>query len=120
MKKISITRTASYPNAGRYGEGASVAAVCRVEVEVISRRQKTPGKVGVVAGGGSDMSLRTLGYVGHGMLDAAVAGNVFSSPSPDRIIKGIEEANGGAGVLLIIKKLFGGHLNFGMAKDPCR
>jgi len=55
--------------------------------------------------------------VGRGMLDAAVAGNVFSSPSPDRIIKGIEEANGGAGVLLIIKNYSGDIMNFGMAKD---
>ena len=86
-------------------------------LEVISRRQKTPGKVGVVAGGGSGHEPAHAGYVGHGMLDAAVAGNVFSSPSPDRIIKGIEEANGGAGVLLIIKNYSGDIMNFGMAKD---
>ena len=86
-------------------------------LEVISRRRKTPGKVGVVAGGGSGHEPAHAGYVGHGMLDAAVAGNVFSSPSPDRIIKGIEEANGGAGVLLIIKNYSGDIMNFGMAKD---
>ncbi|WP_101908306.1 dihydroxyacetone kinase subunit DhaK [Marasmitruncus massiliensis] len=86
-------------------------------LEVISRRQKTLGKVGVVAGGGSGHEPAHAGYVGRGMLDAAVAGNVFSSPSPDRIIKGIEEANGGAGVLLIIKNYSGDIMNFGMAKD---
>ncbi len=86
-------------------------------LEVISRRQKTPGKVGVVAGGGSGHEPAHAGYVGRGMLDAAVAGNIFSSPSPDRIIKGIEEANGGAGVLLIIKNYSGDIMNFGMAKD---
>lgn len=86
-------------------------------LEVISRRQKTPGKVGVVTGGGSGHEPAHAGYVGRGMLDAAVAGNVFSSPSPDRIIKGIEEANGGAGVLLIIKNYSGDIMNFGMAKD---
>lgn len=87
------------------------------ELEVISRREKTPGKVGVVSGGGSGHEPAHAGYVGKGMLDAAVAGNMFSSPSPDRIIKGIEEANGGKGVLLVIKNYSGDIMNFEMAKD---
>lgn len=87
------------------------------KLEVISRREKTSGKVGIVSGGGSGHEPAHAGYVGRGMLDAAVAGNVFSSPSPDRIIKGIEEANGGAGVLLIIKNYSGDIMNFGMSKD---
>lgn len=87
------------------------------QLEVVSRREKTSGKVGVVSGGGSGHEPAHAGYVGRGMLDAAVAGNVFSSPSPDRIIKGIEEANGGAGVLLIIKNYSGDIMNFGMSKD---
>ena len=85
------------------------------ELEVISRREKTPGKVGVVSGGGSGHEPAHAGYVGKGMLDAAVAGNMFSSPSPDRIIKGIEEANGGKGVLLVIKNYSGDIMNFEMA-----
>lgn len=85
--------------------------------EVISRRKKTPGKVGVVSGGGSGHEPAHAGYVGFGMLDAAVAGNMFSSPSPDRIIRGIEEANGGAGVLLVIKNYSGDIMNFEMARD---
>ncbi len=87
------------------------------QLEVVSRREKTSGKVGIVSGGGSGHEPAHAGYVGRGMLDAAVAGNVFSSPSPDRIIKGIEEANGGAGVLLIIKNYSGDIMNFGMSKD---
>jgi dihydroxyacetone kinase-like protein len=51
------------------------------------------------------------------MLDSAVAGNVFASPSPDRILKGIEEANSGKGVLLVIKNYSGDIMNFEMAKD---
>lgn len=86
-------------------------------LEVISRRQKKQGKVGIVSGGGSGHEPAHAGYVGTGMLDAAVAGNMFSSPSPDRIIKGIEEANGGAGVLLVIKNYSGDIMNFEMAKD---
>lgn len=85
-------------------------------LEVISRKEKGK-KVGLVSGGGSGHEPAHAGYVGKGMLDAAVAGNVFSSPSPDRIIKGIEEANSGEGVLLIIKNYSGDIMNFGMAKE---
>ncbi len=85
-------------------------------LEVISRKNKSK-KVGLVSGGGSGHEPAHAGYVGEGMLDAAVAGNVFSSPSPDRIIKGIEESNSGEGVLLIIKNYSGDIMNFGMAKE---
>jgi len=87
------------------------------ELEVISKREKSPGKVGIVSGGGSGHEPAHAGYVGDGMLDAAVAGNMFSSPSPDRIIEGIKEANGGAGVLLVIKNYSGDIMNFEMAAD---
>jgi phosphoenolpyruvate---glycerone phosphotransferase subunit DhaK len=86
------------------------------ELEVISRKVKS-NKVGIVSGGGSGHEPAHAGYVGKGMLDVAVAGNVFSSPSPDRIIKGIEEANSGEGVLLVIKNYSGDIMNFDMAKD---
>lgn len=86
------------------------------DYEVISRRVKS-SKVGIVSGGGSGHEPAHAGYVGKGMLDAAVAGNVFASPSPDRILKGIEEANGGEGVLLIIKNYSGDIMNFQMAKE---
>ena len=85
--------------------------------EVIARREKAIDKVGLVSGGGSGHEPAHAGYVGEGMLDAAVAGNVFASPSPDRILKGIEEADNGKGVLLIIKNYSGDIMNFGMAKD---
>jgi phosphoenolpyruvate---glycerone phosphotransferase subunit DhaK len=85
-------------------------------LEVISRSEKRK-KVGLVSGGGSGHEPAHAGYVGKGMLDAAVAGNVFSSPSPDRIIKGIEEASSGEGVLLIIKNYSGDLMNFDMAKE---
>ena len=69
------------------------------------------------SGGGSGHEPAHAGYVGYGMLDAAVSGNVFASPSPDRILKGIQEANSGEGVLLIIKNYSGDIMNFSMAKD---
>ena len=59
-------------------------------VEVIARKEKKRGKVGLISGGGSGHEPAHAGYVGKGMLDAAVAGNVFASPSPDRIIEGIK------------------------------
>ncbi|MBF4693135.1 dihydroxyacetone kinase subunit DhaK [Fusibacter ferrireducens] len=85
--------------------------------EVISRKDKKTNKVGLVSGGGSGHEPAHAGYVGYGMLDAAVSGNVFASPSPDRIVKGIETANSGAGVLLIIKNYSGDIMNFEMSKD---
>jgi len=84
--------------------------------EVICRKI-TKTKVGLVSGGGSGHEPAHAGYVGEGMLDAAVAGNVFASPSPDRILKGIQMANTGMGVLLIIKNYSGDIMNFGMAKE---
>ena len=87
------------------------------ELEVISRAQKKQGKVGVISGGGSGHEPAHAGYVGRGMLDAAVAGNMFSSPGPDRIIEGLREADSGAGVLMIIKNYSGDIMNFEMAAD---
>lgn len=86
-------------------------------VEVISRREKTPGKVGVISGGGSGHEPAHAGYVGKGMLDAAVAGNVFASPSPDRILEGIKAAHSGAGVLMVVKNYSGDIMNFEMAGE---
>ncbi|ABR50195.1 dihydroxyacetone kinase, DhaK subunit [Alkaliphilus metalliredigens QYMF] len=86
------------------------------EVEVIAKKDKAE-KVGLVSGGGSGHEPAHAGYVGKGMLDAAVAGNVFASPSPDRVLKGIQEANTGKGVLLIIKNYSGDIMNFDMAQE---
>ncbi|MBR2571807.1 MAG: dihydroxyacetone kinase subunit DhaK [Clostridia bacterium] len=86
-------------------------------VEVIARAEKTAGKVGLITGGGSGHEPAFGGYVGKGMLDAAVAGNVFSSPSPDRIIEGIKAADGGNGVLMVIMNYSGDIMNFKMAGE---
>lgn len=86
------------------------------EYNVIARKNKVE-KVGIVSGGGSGHEPAHAGYVGKGMLDAAVAGNVFASPSADKIIKGIKEADTGKGVLLVIKNYSGDIMNFEMAKE---
>ena len=87
------------------------------DVEVICRKEKKNGKVGLVSGGGSGHEPAHAGYVGTGMLDAAVAGNVFASPSPDRILEGIKAADSGAGVLLVVKNYSGDVMNFQMAAE---
>ena len=87
------------------------------DVEVIWRKEKENGKVGLVSGGGSGHEPAHAGYVGKGMLDAAVAGNVFASPSPDRILEGIKAADSGSGVLLIVKNYSGDVMNFQMAAE---
>ena len=85
-------------------------------LEVISLKSKF-NKVGLVSGGGSGHEPSFAGYVGPGMLDAAVSGNVFASPSPERIVKGIEEASNGKGVLLLVMNYSGDVMNFDMARD---
>jgi phosphoenolpyruvate---glycerone phosphotransferase subunit DhaK len=75
------------------------------------------GKVGLVTGGGSGHEPAHGGYVGKGMLDAAVAGNVFSSPPADQMYQAIKAVNGGAGVLCIIKNYTGDIVNFGVARE---
>ncbi len=84
--------------------------------EVIARRNRED-KVGIVSGGGSGHEPAHAGYVGTGMLDAAVCGNVFASPSPDRILEGIQAADAGKGVLLIVKNYSGDIMNFEMAME---
>ena len=80
-------------------------------------RKDLKNKVGIISGGGSGHEPLHAGYVGEGMLDAAVAGNIFSSPSPDRISEAIERVDKGEGVLLVIKNYSGDIMNFGLSKD---
>lgn len=77
----------------------------------------TQGKVGLVSGGGSGHEPLHAGFVGYGMLDAAVPGPVFTSPTPDPIVAATKAADGGAGVLHIVKNYTGDVLNFETAAD---
>ncbi|XP_069118565.1 triokinase/FMN cyclase-like isoform X1 [Argopecten irradians] len=80
------------------------------------------GKVSLLSGGGSGHEPAHAGYVGPGMLTAAVAGSVFASPPPHSILAGIKavSAPGSAGVLLIIKNYTGDRLNFGMSAERAK
>ncbi|KYH43912.1 dihydroxyacetone kinase subunit DhaK [Branchiibius sp. NY16-3462-2] len=75
------------------------------------------GKVALVSGGGSGHEPLHGGFVGYGMLDAAVPGAVFTSPTPDPIVDATKAVDGGAGVLHIVKNYTGDILNFETAAD---
>ena len=75
------------------------------------------GKVGLISGGGSGHEPLHAGFVGPGMLDAACAGEVFTSPVPDPIVAATTTVDGGAGVLHIVKNYTGDVMNFEMAAE---
>jgi dihydroxyacetone kinase-like protein len=75
------------------------------------------GKVGLISGGGSGHEPLHGGFVGHGMLDAACAGEVFTSPVPDQMLEATKNVDGGAGVLHIVKNYTGDVMNFEMAAE---
>ncbi len=75
------------------------------------------GKVGLVSGGGSGHEPLHGGFVGLGMLDAAIAGEVFTSPVPDQILEATKNVDSGAGVLHIVKNYTGDVMNFEMAAE---
>jgi dihydroxyacetone kinase-like protein len=92
----------------------------RVRDRVVYRAEgPRPGKVGLVSGGGSGHEPLHAAFVGHGMLDAACPGEIFTSPVPDQIIDATRAADGGAGVLHIVKNYTGDVLNFEMAAELC-
>ncbi|MCB2305088.1 dihydroxyacetone kinase subunit DhaK [Clostridium estertheticum] len=87
-------------------------------VDVIIRKDPPiSGKVALVSGGGSGHEPAHAGYVGKGMLNAAVLGPVFTSPAPDPIYEAIKAVNGGVGVLLVVKNYTGDVMNFEMASE---
>ena len=98
---------AAYPQYVRRLEG----------LDVLVRAGGSEGKVALVSGGGSGHEPAHGGFVGKGMLDGAVAGAVFTSPTPDQVYEAIMAANGGKGVLLVIKNYTGDVMNFEMAAD---
>lgn len=90
----------------------------RVEgFDVIQRTAAKTGQVALVSGGGSGHEPAHAGFVGPGMLSAAVCGAVFTSPTPDHILAAIKAADEGAGVFLVIKNYAGDVMNFEMAME---
>ena len=87
------------------------------DLPVVKRKNKKQGKVALISGGGSGHEPSHAGFVGYGMLDAAVAGEVFTSPSADKVYEAIKAVDSGNGVLLIIKNYSGDVMNFEMAAE---
>ncbi|WP_300341504.1 dihydroxyacetone kinase subunit DhaK [Fusobacterium sp.] len=87
------------------------------DMPIIVRKEKKNNKVALISGGGSGHEPSHAGFVGYGMLDGAVAGEVFTSPSADKVYEAIKAVNCGAGVLLIIKNYSGDVMNFEMAAE---
>lgn len=83
----------------------------------VRRATLSPGKVALISGGGSGHEPLHAGFVGHGMLDAACPGQVFTSPTPDQMIAAADAVDGGAGVLFIVKNYEGDVMNFEMAAE---
>jgi len=96
---------------------ADVVAVHTDPIFVTRAGGAVQGKVGLVSGGGSGHEPLHAGFVGLGMLDAAVPGAVFTSPTPDQVAPAIQAADGGAGVLAIVKNYTGDVLNFETAAE---
>ena len=75
--------------------------------QFVRRRTPKPGKVALISGGGSGHEPLHTGFVGHGMLDAACPGQVFTSPTPDQMLAAAQAVDTGAGVLFTVKNYSG-------------
>ncbi|HET8867943.1 MAG TPA: dihydroxyacetone kinase subunit DhaK [Agrococcus sp.] len=120
MKKL-INDPAKTVDEGVAGFAAAHADLVRVVVDppfaVVRADAPVAGKVGLVSGGGSGHEPLHAGFVGFGMLDAAVPGAMFTSPTPDPILEATKQVDAGAGVLHIVKNYTGDVLNFETAAD---
>lgn len=119
MKKL-VNDPKNVVNEAVAGFGAAHADLVRVSTDpiyIVRNDAPVAGKVGIVSGGGSGHEPMHGGFVGPGMLDAAVPGPVFTSPTPDPILAATKAVDGGAGVLHIVKNYTGDVLNFETAAD---
>jgi phosphoenolpyruvate---glycerone phosphotransferase subunit DhaK len=89
------------------------------DFKFVRRKALTPGKVMIISGGGSGHEPMHGGFVGHGMLDAACPGQVFSAPTPDQMMDCAEAIDQGAGLLFLVTNYEGDVMNFDMAREMC-
>ena len=89
-------------------------------IKVVYRSDWNRSRVALISGGGSGHEPAHAGFVGRGMLTAAICGEVFASPSVDAVLAGILAVTGDAGCLLIVKNYTGDRLNFGLAAERAR
>jgi len=90
------------------------------EIKVVLRADWDKTKVSVVSGGGAGHEPSHAGFVGKGMLTAAVSGEIFASPSVEAVLAAIRAVTGPVGCLLIVKNYTGDRLNFGLAAEKAR
>lgn len=89
-------------------------------IKVVVRRDWDRSKVAVISGGGSGHEPAHAGFVGDGLLTAAVCGEIFASPSVDAVLAAILAVTGAPGCLLVVKSYTGDRLNFGLAAEKAR
>lgn len=112
MKKLFNTKERMVDDMIDGYVAAFPAAVVRgAHPRVVRRTALTPGKVGLLIGNGSGHEPIAMGFVGRGLLDANVVGDVFSAPSADLILEGIREVTGAAGAVLLISRHEGDVIN---------
>lgn len=118
MKKL-INDVSSILTESLDGFAAAHAGIVTLgpERKYVRRAKLKTGKVALVSGGGSGHEPLHIGFVGHGMLDAACPGQVFTSPTPDQIIAAAGATDSGAGVLFIVKNYEGDRMNFAIARE---
>src|ERR1700682_1125657 len=118
MKKL-INAVENVVNESLAGFCAAHSDIVRMgeDAPFVQRLHLKPGKVALVSGGGSGHEPLHTGFVGHGMLDAACPGQVFTSPTPDQMIAAAEAVDTGGGVLFIVKNYSGDVMNFEMAAE---
>ncbi|HET6608134.1 MAG TPA: dihydroxyacetone kinase subunit DhaK, partial [Rhodopila sp.] len=106
------------------GLADTIPGIALLDTENVVTRANLPEPaqrgVAVISGGGAGHEPAHAGYVGTGMLHAAVAGDVFTSPSVDAVLSAILAVGGPRGVVLIIKNYTGDRLNFGLAAEMAR
>jgi dihydroxyacetone kinase len=90
---------------------------CDPAIRIVVRRDLDKSRVAVISGGGAGHEPAHVGFVGKGMLTAAVCGDLFASPSVDAVLTAIQAVTGDAGCLLIVKNYTGDRLNFGLAAE---
>lgn len=90
------------------------------EIKVVVRTDRDPSNVAIVSGGGAGHEPAQTGFVGQGMLTAAVSGDIFASPSVAAVLAGIRAVTGPAGCLLVVTNYTGDRLNFGLAAEQAR
>jgi dihydroxyacetone kinase-like protein len=119
MKKF-INKTDDFLRESLEGFSKAHSDIIKVNFDpnFVSRKKKTKeGKVSLISGGGSGHEPMHGGFVGHGMLDAACPGFIFSAPSPDQMLAAADHVDSGAGVLFIVKNYSGDIMNFQMGAE---